>query len=468
MDQNKVNLTQHDLPQILDYISESIIIYDSTPRAIFVNKATCEMLRIHPSDWLGKTPDEHLAAGIVDRSILKIAIETKKDAVGILHSWTGQEFLGKSRCFFNADGTIKFSVVTTICLTDVDNLKIKLEKERHQTEKYRQENEYLRKYVSVANEHIFANQGMQNMVDFIKKVAPLDCTILITGESGVGKEVLAKSLHENSQRSHMPFIPVSIPAIPENLLEAELFGYDQGAFTGSRRGGKLGYFEMAQGGTLFLDEVGDIPLNVQVKILRALESHEIYRLGGTKNIKLDVRIISATNKNIHDEIARGRFREDLFYRLNVVPFLIKPLRERPQAIIPLSLNFLNEINNKYRVNKEFSNSALKELIKYHWPGNIRELKNIIERLSIFSDDDIISDSNVKDVLSNSEVRNPAPAHFSNLPKESNGTVLSKYEDYEQNRLLQALQESRGNKTKAANMLGISRPKLYRILNKELA
>ena len=292
----------------------------------------------------------------------------------------------------------------------------------------------------------------------------MDCTVLIMGESGVGKEVLAKAIHKNSPRRDMPFVPVSIPAFPENLLEAELFGYEEGAFTGSKRGGKAGFFEMAQRGTLFLDEVGDIPLNIQVKILRAIESREIVRLGGTKPNALDVRIISATNKNMVNEVKNRRFREDLYYRLNVVPFIVPPLRERREVIVPLSLDFLKSSNLRYNLNKNFSDEALEELRNYNWPGNIRELKNVIERLAIFSDHQKINDLDVREVLSSHKINEEAISAFTEYrggekPK-SKKSILSEYESYEQSRIFEALKQAGGNKTKAASILGISRTKLY--------
>ena len=345
---------------------------------------------------------------------------------------------------------------------------MKLEKERKQTQTYKREIEHLRKYVMLANQHIFQNQGMQTMIDFIKKVAPLDCTILIMGESGVGKEVLAKAVHNDSPRNHMPFIPVSIPAIPENLLEAELFGYEQGAFTGSKRGGKLGLFEIAQGGTLFLDEVGDIPLNIQVKILRAIENQEITRLGGTHSIKLDVRIISATNKNMQHEIKTGRFREDLYYRLNVVPFVILPLRERRDVIIPLCMSFLKEVNSKYHLNKTFAESALQELKKHAWPGNIRELKNVIERLFILTEHQIITDVNVREIIQrDNETPIIVKRHETDDgKKEVAKSIESEYGDYEQHQILKALKQAKGRKNQAAQILGISRSTLYNKLKRQ--
>lgn len=457
------------LPEILDSVSDAVVVVDvdPTPHLVMINKLACEILGIKAEDWLGKTRDEYVG-GLVDRSLINDRLKEGKETMGLIYTKDGVEVLSRARPVFEAQGKLKFAIVTTMTLRELFGLKTKLERERSEKEKYRREIEHLRQYVSAANDHIFQKEGMQSLIEFVKKVAPVDCTVLIMGESGVGKEVLANAIHTNSPRKHMPFVPVSIPAIPENLLEAELFGYEEGAFTGSRRGGKTGLFEMAQGGTLFLDEVGDIPLNIQVKILRAIDSSEITRVGGTKSRKLDVRIISATNRNMVDEVKMGRFRDDLFYRLNVVPFVIHPLRERREVVIPLSLEFLKANNSKYKYDKKMTEGALEELRNHHWPGNIRELKNVIERLTIMSDEHVITDLNVREILSTSEEKQGMVRGPGKYPQAQEGprnglSIMGEYEAYEQTRILEALKRARGNKTEAARMLKMSRTKLYQKL-----
>lgn len=461
------------LPEILDSVSDAVVVVDveHTPRLVMINKLACEILGIKAEDWLGKTRNDYVG-GLVNRTLIDDRLKEGKENMGLIYTKDGVEVLSRARPVFDANGKLKFVIVTTMTLEELFGLKAKLEKEKYQKEKYRQELEHLRQYVIAANDHIFQKEGMKSLVEFVKKVAPVDCTVLIMGESGVGKEVLAETIHKNSPRKHMPFIPVSIPAIPENLLEAELFGYEEGAFTGSRRGGKMGLFEMAKGGTLFLDEVGDIPLNIQVKILRALDSGEIIRVGGTKRRRLNVRIISATHRNIESEVRMGRFREDLFYRLNVVPFVIHPLRERREIIIPLCLEFLKANNLKHQFNKQITAEALEELKNHQWRGNIRELKNVIERLLIMSDSQMITDSHVKEILSTTEIGQGALTHLKQYPKGSeamtSGTsITGEYELYEQSRILEALKEVQGSKTKASKILKISRTTLYHKLKKSM-
>lgn len=253
---------------------------------------------------------------------------------------------------------------------------------------------------------------------------------------------------------------VNIAAIPETLLEAELFGYQEGAFTGASKGGKIGLFEVAQGGTLFLDELGDMPYATQVKLLRAIEKGDIIRVGGTQAIHVDVRILSATNKDLALAVKEGRFREDLYYRLSVFPLRIKPLRERKDDIIPLVQYFINQYNTKFTLNKSFTPSALQLLNYYSWPGNVRELKNVVERMSILSNSDLITATDIQNALDFDTCQMPQPADT-----RSNTSIENEYEAYEKQQILQALRVCEGNKTKAAQYLGMTRSKLYRKIKK---
>jgi transcriptional regulator with PAS, ATPase and Fis domain len=228
------------------------------------------------------------------------------------------------------------------------------------------------------------------MMEIVARVASFDVSVLITGESGVGKEVIANAIHQQSQRSKGPLIKVNSGAIPETLLESELFGYDYGAFTGARKQGKPGMFELANEGTLFLDEVGDIPYSLQGKLLRALQDREIMRIGGVKPTPVDVRIVAATNKNLEEMVKKGTFRDDLYYRLNVVAIDIPPLRERKEDIPMFVLHFLEKMNKKHQYNKHISPAVIDVLMLYSWPGNVRELENVVERMIIMTEGDEIT------------------------------------------------------------------------------
>ena len=246
------------------------------------------------------------------------------------------------------------------------------------------------KKIEIPKTFIAKSSSIKQVLDMASKVAKTDASVLLLGESGVGKEEFAKFIHENSNRNNQPFVAINMSAIPENLVESELFGYEKGAFTDAVNQ-KIGLFESANGGTLFLDEIAEMPYHLQAKLLRVLQEKEMFRLGGTKAIKLDVRIVSATNKNLKQFIEDGKFREDLFYRLNTIPLNIPALRERKDDIIPISEMILNKVIKEYNLDeKTLSDEAKEELLNYDWPGNVRELISVIERSAILSDKEIKS------------------------------------------------------------------------------
>ena len=241
-----------------------------------------------------------------------------------------------------------------------------------------------------AQAFVAKSQALQRALNIATKAAATDVNVMLSGESGVGKEVFANFIHQNSPRKNGPFIAINMSAIPENLIESELFGFEKGAFTDASAM-KKGQFELADGGTLFLDEIGEMPASLQPKLLRALQEREITRLGATKSVKINVRIVSATNANLPELIRSGKFREDLFYRLNTVPIAIPPLRERKEEIAPLARDFLEKSRKEFNLeNKKFSSQAIKELEAYDFPGNVRELISIVQRAAILSDGEEIS------------------------------------------------------------------------------
>ena len=248
--------------------------------------------------------------------------------------------------------------------------------------------------INKKNPFIATSPSLEDLKNKVLKVAKTDSSILLMGESGVGKEVFARFIYENSNRSEKPFVAINMAAIPEHLLESELFGYEKGAFTDALNQ-KPGLFELANGGTLFLDEIGEMPLMLQSKLLRALQEREVMRLGGSKTISFDVRIISATNANIESKIAKNEFREDLFYRLNTIPLKIPPLKERKEEILPIAQWKLESVINQYSLeSKKFSKSAESMLLNYEWYGNIRELLSVVERAAILSDGELIEDGDL--------------------------------------------------------------------------
>ena len=319
----------------------------------------------------------------------------------------------------------------------------------------KQENLELRRRIGdKAEKMIGKSPAMLQLLDEIERAAPSNGRVLISGENGTGKELVAKLIHEQSLRANKPFVKVNCAAIPEELIESELFGHERGAFTGatSRRDGK---FLQADGGMLFLDEIGDMSLATQAKVLRALQEGEIQRVGGVELIQVDVRVIAATNKNLKKEIAEGNFREDLYYRLNVIPVKVPPLRERIEDI-PLLVSHFIELfcyeNGKRK--KEISEGAMQLLMNYHWPGNIRELKNILERLIIMIPDDIITPSDVRDAI---------PVNDIQIEETDGGSLRKKLDAYEKQIVLKELHANNGNIAQTARILQIDRANLHRKL-----
>lgn len=290
----------------------------------------------------------------------------------------------------------------------------------------------------------------------VKKLAGVNMDVLIIGESGVGKELFAHSIHSESNRSEMPFVTINCSAIPENLLESELFGYEGGSFTGAKRGGSIGKFELANGGTLFLDEIGDMPYYMQAKILRALQEKEILPVGGKAAKPVDVRIVSATHKDLQSMIHAGTFREDLYYRLNVLSLVIPPLRERPEDIPMLTEHFLIEFRKQSGLVRKISPEALRILQNYSWPGNIRELRNAVDYSCVNSDRPEIHPEDLPQFLS---------VQWSETAGYKSSRLNELLSQTEQDAILDALRRCGGNKVQAAKLLGIPRIRLYRQLQK---
>ncbi len=321
----------------------------------------------------------------------------------------------------------------------------------------REENRSLREALGKRYEHpnvVARSPKMQEVLATVDRVAPTNSTVLLGGESGVGKDLIARAIHEKSKRASGPFIKINSTAIPENLLESELFGYERGAFTGANAS-KPGKFELADKGTLFLDEIGDVPPVIQVKLLRVLQEREFERLGGTRTIKVDVRLIAATNRDLREALEQGTFREDLYYRLNVVPIDIAPLRQRKEDIPDLVKLFMSRFaEDSGKPLEAITPEAMQILVNYYWPGNVRELQNIIERACTLARGTVLEAADIHLDLRPTKAANGATGF---LPE---GMTLEHWED---EMIREALRRAHGNKSQAARLLGLSRNALrYRL------
>lgn len=433
-EQNKIiNEELYTLKKIVDFSSDEIYVTNGQGKTLIVNKAFEENSGVPKEKVLGKNVEELEKEGIFKPSVTKMVLEQKKQ-VSIF-----QEYPNKSKVMvtgtpvFNQDGSIFRVIVNARDTAKLNKLKVQLEEIENLKERYYQELVGLGKDLPEAGNIIACSNAMARVLNLARKVAEVDSTVLLLGETGVGKGLLARYIHDNSVRRKNLFVAINCGAIPENLLESELFGYEPGAFTGAYSKGKIGKIEMANGGTVFLDEIGDLPHALQVKLLHILHEGTITRVGGTKEIALDVRFLAATNRDLAVMVKEGLFREDLYYRLNVVPIEIPPLRERRADIAPLVQSVLDNFNQKYKKNKVLSPASLNYFQNYSWPGNVRELKNIIERFIIVVNEDVIEPYHLPETIrmedaSIQELNNIAS--LNGVKKEIERKILEKlYQQY---------------------------------------
>lgn len=391
-----------ELLDILDCIRDGIFITDGNAKILLLNRTSELLSRYSEEKLLDKNVEELIQAGYFKRNevVSLKCIASKKEESLIQKGIDENHEILVTGVPLIRNGQVEKVVVTERDISHLHHLEKELRENKRLAEKYKKELEYLRGLETEIAEHIVCeSRQMQQVVRLAAKVAKQDTTVLIQGESGTGKEVIAKFIYKSSLRKDKPFIKINCGAIPENLLESELFGYEKGAFTGASEKGKIGLFELANEGTLFLDEVGTLAPHLQVKLLRVLQEREIMRVGGSVCIPIDVRIIAATNSNLKEAMEKGTFRSDLYYRLNVVPIVLEPLRNRRADIRPLAEKFLASFNQKYGMEKNLSESAWKQILSYTWPGNVRELENFIERLVVISEEDLIDASQLFDQFS---------------------------------------------------------------------
>lgn len=427
------------LKLVLNNLYNGVYLVGADGKTIWVNKTFEEMSGFKNEDLEGKTLYELVNDyKYFSGSASILVIENKKPATVTYRTSKGKNFLVKGRPVFDDLGNLIYVVNTIWDLTAINY-----------TEKI--DNDTLREYIIKEYDIITTSQCMQEVIDTAIKVAPTSANILITGESGVGKSLLANIIHKMSSRKNRRLLKINCAAIPESLMESELFGYEPGAFTGAQTKGKTGLVEAAEGGTLFLDEISELPLNLQAKILTLIQEKEYVKVGGTKSIRCDVRIIAATNKNLYNLVTKGLFREDLYYRLNVIPLLIPPLRERVEDIPVLADYFLKKNNEKYKTYKYISQNVMEYFKSKPWQGNVRELENTVERLVLTTKTNNITIKDLKGI-------------FADTPADENFDFNLKIQEFEKSLLLKASKEFRTTR-EIAKHLNISQTKVVRLINK---
>lgn len=372
------------LDAVLENSFDGIYITDGEANTIKLNKAYENITGLKKDEVLNKNMKDLVKNNIISKSGSILAIKNKKPVTLCQEFKTGKKAIISSSPVFDKKGNVIMVVTNVRDMTEIYRLREEMEEKERHTSKLNAELEIIKTKVAKRNDIVAVDKNTLNVLHLANKVSVLDTPVILFGETGVGKEVFAQYIYRNSSRSKERFIKVNCAAIPQNLIESELFGYASGAFTGADKNGKMGLFELADKGTIFLDEVGELPIEMQSKILRVLQEKEIRRVGSPKSILIDVRVIAATNRDLKEMVINKTFREDLYYRLVVFPITIPPLRDRVEDIEPLVKIFTEKINNKYRFNKSFTQEAIQLLKDYHWPGNIRELVNVVERALIIS------------------------------------------------------------------------------------
>ncbi|MEW6695785.1 MAG: sigma 54-interacting transcriptional regulator [Bacillota bacterium] len=440
------------LETVLDIAYNWIVVVDENARITMINKAYCDFLGVKKEDVLGKKVED-----VIENSRMQVIVKTGEREIDQIQKIKGHNMIC-SRIPLKRDGKV-WGGVGTVAFRDVSDLKKLYDRvERLQTEVEYYKGELKRHQgTTYSLENIIGSSPrMTELKNLVGRVAKSNSTVLVRGESGTGKEVFAHALHNASDRAHKPFVKVNCAALPENLLESELFGYQEGAFTGARKGGKVGKFELANGGSIFLDEIGDMPLNMQVKLLRVLQEREIERLGDNRPVKIDVRVIAATNRNLEEMVQQGLFRKDLFYRLNVVVLDIPPLRRRLEDIPLLTEFLLKKLAQRLGCpDKILDSSALQCLLSHDWPGNIRELENVLERTLNMVEEDVITAKHLPFYLCGNDP--PAESEKIRPLKEA-------VEQLEKAMLLRALENAQGDCLEAAQALQISKSTFYKKLS----
>ncbi len=400
-------------------------IVDGRPKTLRINASYERITGLNRSLMLNRYMDDLVKDNFISESGSLAALKKGKPVTLIQTFKSGLKGLITSTPVADENGKVSMVATNVRDITELSDLKNKLDQNKKLAEKYYSEIEAMKDQFLQTPGLKAKDPKMLEILHLARKVSKIDSTILLLGESGVGKEEIAKYIHKNSLRNDKPFIKINCSAIPDNLIESELFGYEKGAFTGANNNGKKGLFEVANTGTIFLDEIGELSLDIQVKLLRVLQEQEITKVGGLSPIKIDVRVISATNKDLKNMVKEKKFREDLFYRLNVVPVSIPPLRDRKEDIFPLVSHFIKRINEKYKWNKSFSRDALDAFYAYSWPGNVRELGNIVERAAVMSSDQLITCDNLPSIIASLNTIMPLRFDSEIMPLDSALGIVEK-------------------------------------------
>ena len=448
-----------ELDAIIDSSSDGLFVCDARANVIRVNPASERIHHIKAKELIGKNMVDLIDQGFIDRSAALEASQ-RKTTVSLLQDKDNRKLISTGTPVFDDAGNLIRVVVSERDISEIDKLQRELEEQASLKDQLQHQLLEMQQADLKNNKIIARSPSMIRALERALKASPANSSVLITGESGVGKGLIANLIHKNSSRSENPLIRINCGAIPETLIESELFGYEAGAFTGAQAGGKPGSLELANDGSLFLDEIAELPLSAQVKLLRFLEDGRLVRLGGSKVRTIDARILAATHRNLKEMVAKGTFRHDLYYRLNVIPLHLPALRERNACILPLIRHYIDYFADLAGTRKRLSRSALDALLAYSYPGNVRELMNICERAVVMSETEVVDLPDLpKDVV---RCTLEDPALTDEWPKEM--TLKQILKSVERKVLLRTVEKYK-NQSEVAAALGVSQPTIARRLKK---
>ncbi|QNG61731.1 sigma 54-interacting transcriptional regulator [Bacillus sp. PAMC26568] len=449
--------TWNENEQILHSLKDDILVTNLDGIILKVSVFTGKIYGVESDSLIGKSVYDLEAQGLFTPILTPMVVKEKKKITFVQTTNKGKKLLVTGIPVYNEDGEMYRVVSYSHDITDLADYKNFLISMEEEMERVKSELDLLRGK-QLYDSGIIANSAeMQKVISTSLQVSEVDVNVLVLGESGVGKSLLAKFIHNKSDRKKGPFIEVNCGAIPDSLFEAELFGYESGAFSGANQKGKIGLIELSHGGTLFLDEIGELPLTHQVKVLKVIQEKQFYRVGGTKPIHVDFRLISATNKNLELAIKDKLFREDLYFRLNVVPITIPPLRKRTEDIVPFIHLLLKQFEEKYNKEKKLDEAVIHHLLHYDWKGNVRELINILERLVVISPSTLITVEQLPEYI----LESVSPAA---IPLDQNQSLPEMMDDLEKQILLKARKKYKTT-VRMAQALGISQPSIVRKMKK---
>lgn len=461
MDSKVTELDFETLKKILDNSHDEIYVTNASGIVIYVNNVCEKHYGVKASEIIGKKSREISEKKYWGPRISPIAIDKKMSITLEQKTCTGKTLLTTATPVFNSQGDIELIIENSRDITESEGIKHELEKSIQLLKRYKKEVAVLRKLETNIPDFICQSPKMEALMELVNRIAPVDSTVLLLGESGSGKGHMAKYIHNHSPRKDGPFITVNCASIPSELMEAEMFGYSKGAFTGANVKGNIGLIELANEGTLFLDEIAELSPRMQAKLLQVLHENQYFKVGGREVQKVHCRVIAATNRNLQEMIKQGDFREDLYYRLNIFELVLPPLRERKEEIIPLAQYILAKFNQKYKIEREFSQKCYELFEQYSWPGNVREMENIIERLTVVTQAKVIDEYDLPQSFhTRLDHASPIGSSLTARPLSLDDAVS----DVEKNLIIQAYKKL-GSSYEVAKLLDISQSKASRLIRK---